>query len=465
LVAPQPHFALNDRGHVAFLALSVFAALDLLALGLGCLSRWLGDDHRRVTEELLAQTDVTAGEVVLGGFLAGVVHGVGSVLPVAPLCVLAATLGGTSVLTPWPMVLALAVALILFQAVGTLGAAILAGERRMVTATVLLMLGLALWLPLTGLACERLDPLKPLGRWLLAASPVHALWSASEAGVDPPFFHDLMLQLLVSAIALRTASYCFDRRVRRGYRAATSGRRAEACLSRGWPQSAVWLVAALPPITLIPTTRALASGDPRLLILSLGCLFTAHLTIKALQAVAAVFSLREERQRGDLMFQLAATTSVEMVVDRHVVAMRREFRWPALSAAITNLATAALVLSAGGSVVGSSGQGIILALLVVAAVQVVTDARAIAWSGMRSGMTSEFAWKALRRTLGGIILIPWAGLWLLSTVNWGNFITSNEIVAYALCWLALGTGVSYILGSVARHRLIEELRSEDWRRK
>jgi len=51
---------------------------------------------------------------------------------------------------------------------------------------------------------------------------------------------------------------------------------------------------------------------------------------------------------------------------------------------------------------------------------------------------------------------------LLSTVNWGNFITSNEIVAYALCWFALSTGVSYVLGSVARHRLMHELKGEEW---
>jgi len=88
------------------------------------------------------------------------------------------------------------------------------------------------------------------------------------------------------------------------------------------------------------------------------------------------------------MFQLAAATSVELVVDRHVVAMRKEFRWPALSAVITNIATAALVLTLGDRG-GLERAGIILALLVVGAVQVDTDGHALAWFGMWAGLRSE----------------------------------------------------------------------------
>ena len=102
---------------------------------------------------------------------------------------------------------------------------------------------------------------------------------------------------------------------------------------------------------------------------------------------------------------------------------------------------------------------IVTAILIVGILEVFTDGFALCWFGMWSGLTSSHASCAVVRTLFTIVLLPWACLFAVGALNYGNLFTMNEVVVYFFCWIVLGLSLSLVVGASSKHRLNRDLRT------
>lgn len=488
-IAVPPSAPLTDRAYLAFAAVSVVGLGLCLLAGLRHAVPELVEEIRSGTLDQLRQTEVTVRDFVLGKFAATFLQALCEILPLLPVLLLTAALSGSLVWEFWRVVLAFAAMLFSSVALAMLSAAFCRGERRALLMMSVLMLGAVVWWPLgEGLAKSMAFGPEPESRWF-HASPIQAFRLALDAGFrhDAAGFYraiNLLLTAGVVSLALTAARLRLQHgnvrcpwagqtgwkallfRNRKSAASTETGKapNRNASSTRRLPTSRSslgfrgWGLSALPMAACYGFVLGLEWGDRAACEWSLAALWAAHLTVKALLGLEASCHLQEARRTGTLVLELATLRTAGEILDRSRGAVWQRYRWPGLALALANLAVLVALGLHSRSTFSLEEKTTVAAILMVGVIEIITDGYALFWFGMWLGLTSGSLSRALIRTWTGIVFVPWAALWGLAALNFGNLYTLNDGAAYLLCWTILGLSLSLILGGSAKQRLHRELR-------
>ena len=454
IAAPQWNMPLTERGHTAFVALSVIGAVICGVAGVRHFAPWPADQGRDGWE-LLLPTRVRGVDWIASGFVAKWLLAWCETIPILPFLLLTLILGGTSAAECGRMILLLTVTLFVSCGVGLLSAGLWPGERAASAGTVLGLFALWVWTPLAGAICAPLLPWDHVCHWCCAISPGFAFATALEPRFQqaPAAFQEsLLLQGALGAALLLVAC----RKLVRSQRSPESFDRGQAIEAH--PATAyLWipilaLAASIPALVL-----SMGRGNRATIGYSLGALYSGHLCFKILMAIEASHRLHAERRAGTLGLERATGRAPEEILARHFCGLRKRFFGPLVGLALGNAAALISILLLSNPLQLEEKMSLAAALMVGAA-ELFTDGYGLTWKGMQLGFRGRRASGACGRTVAWIVLSSWLLVWLLFTVYQGGLVTENEIVAGFLCRATLGLGGSVVIGLLAKHRLEGVLR-------
>jgi hypothetical protein len=314
------------------------------------------------------------------------------------------------------------------------------------------------------------------GRWLYSVSPCSAFYRSWESVFQrdlSAYYRSVITQvsaalMFLAAAWLRLRFHCFGRIWSRGVgpgiglhpgRLSAAARRMAVNRFLRMPRRIrCRAISLLPMAALAAVFISLCREDRAACEWSFVALYAAHLNLKTFLAVEACSCLQEARCTGALAAELAGSMTPEDVLERRTASLRREFHGPCVAAILSNIGVLVALCLENDSPFLLEEKVPVGALLVAGAVALLVDGYALAWVGMWIGLTSKPNRSAWIRTLAGVVLPPWAALWVLGVPNLGNGYTLNECSAYFVCWFVLGTGLSLIAGTLAKQRLASDLR-------
>lgn len=189
---------------------------------------------------------------------------------------------------------------------------------------------------------------------------------------------------------------------------------------------------------------------------SMAALFAAHLALKALLAWSAIAWMR--RHRPTLAHEAVTPLDSEDFAKRLRHLKGRRYRWPVATLSALNFSTVYLLTTDIPLPVTTEQRMALGLILVVGALMLIVDARALAWRGLLSGALTHDTRRSFARLFGALIGIPWFAGWAFQALHAGEAFTFNEGAAYFLLWAGLGGALSWTAGSTAKDRLIRELR-------
>ncbi len=494
----ERHAAPSQIGQTLFRVIAVlayvFAALTGILFSADSISR----ERREGTLGLLFLTDLRGVDVALGKLTASslaAVYGLLAVLPVLGVCVL---LGGVTGAEYGRVMLALVCALFTSLGLGLLASTWAQDSMRAVALaiglTVAWQIGAPLILAVASLVLERLgggsagtgaDSEFRLVWWLTPGTAMGAAFEDSyrkEAGL---FRGAVAVCVGLGLTAVTLASLRLPRlwQVREGGRHLGLGswlKRLRFGTGDGWARFRRTVLEVHPVAWLtgrhwlrrwlvwawlgggagVYVGLALISGDndwwevPPLMF----CSFAAHALLKFWVALEAPRQFFADRRSGALELLLTTPTDSSELVRGRLLALRRQFLWPAIAVAAGDV----LVLLRQLAESPNDGDNPTFALVCFIRVALLfLDLHAIAWVGNWLGLSAEgnrsTLWVVLR-----LLLLPWAVALvclmfagLLAPWNFGNV---NWAVVSLIGWLALNAGNNLFWILRARNGLLLRFR-------
>jgi ABC-type transport system involved in cytochrome c biogenesis permease component len=494
----ERHAAPSQIGQTLFRVIAVLAYVFAALAGVLFSADSISRERREGTLGLLFLTDLRGVDVALGKLTASslaAVYGLLAVLPVLGVCVL---LGGVTGAEYGRVMLVLICALFTSLALGLLASTWAQDSMRAVALafglTVAWQFGVPLVWAVSGLVLERLGfdwvgtspraEFQPV--WWL--TPEVALGAAFEDSYrkDAGLYRGAVTVCAFLGLAAVTlASLRLPRlwQVREGGRKLGFGawlKRLRFGTGDGWARFRRTVLEVHPVAWLSGrywlrrwlvwgwlgggfityATLALISGSndwwetPPLML----CSFAAHAFLKFWVALEAPRQFFADRRSGALELLLTTPTESSELVRGRLLALRRQFLWPAVAVAGGDV----LVLLRALVESPSDGDNPTFALLcLVRVVLLFLDLHALAWVGNWLGLSAEgnrsTVWVVLR-----LLMLPWAvalvsvlfaGLlapWTVGNVNWA--------VVSLVSWLALNVGNNLFWVLRSRHGLLLRFR-------
>ena len=423
-------------GHGLFRTLVWGAYLFCLTEGLRSTADCLSEEKRAGTLGLLFLTDLRGYDVVLGKLLAAGLNSLYVLLAILPPLAVPILLGGVTGGEFWRAALALVATLFFSLSVGLLVSAISRDERRAWSATIFIVLAMAIVPPLIDLAAGVTTILPSTLGAVSPTTMLLSLWDTGYAAKPGAFWNALWAVTLLGVLALAAASWILPRAWQdenvstvakgsparptenavRDARSPKAARRDQHLLAANpmlWlanrsTDSAgfIWSLAGIGIFwgaTGLYWARSSLAG---ILVVCLGLLGLHTLMVMRI-AWEACHQLAEPRDSGALEILLSTPLTPEVIINGHLHALRRLYLGPSLS-----ILTTALVLFAvhSGVAISSRQSGPSASLLTFAAVvfwgAAFLDLHAAAHYGLWLGLKFRKPSQALSRTLLTIVGLP-----------------------------------------------------------
>jgi ABC-type transport system involved in multi-copper enzyme maturation permease subunit len=471
---------------------SLFTALSVIFLGVSLLTGVvytadsISEEKREGTLGLLFLTDLRGYDVVLGKLAASSLGAIYAVLAIMPVLAIPLLMGGVSPAEFGRVVLVLVNTLFLSLAAGVM----VSGWMRQALTSMAMTLGvvvgvnvlpplLAVWIAYT----TRGEPPEPL----LVPSVGYALAVAHES-----LFRTRPGLFVVSVVVTHLLAWAFlilaSERTRSAWQESPVGdtstwRERLALWLRGNPERrrrwrAValdvnpsywlggrswykgWIVwVAIGGLGLLWLACHVEwgrewSGDA---VVALMSVLVLHTLLRWWVAGEACVALGPDRKNGSLELLLCTGLRVREIVRGRLMALHRQFFWPAVGVLVVDLWMLSIVLGQ-----ASAGDDMFFWLSFFACLVAVlaVDMLALAWLGLWWGLVCRKASRALLRSATVIFGLPWAALILLLIlliVSQVNPPKPEEFV-FLLAYATVALGVSLLACRWAQGRLLNELR-------
>jgi ABC-type transport system involved in multi-copper enzyme maturation permease subunit len=482
-----------DRANV-FMGQTIFTTLAALAFGYALIagtrvtSDCISQEKRDGTLGLLFLTDLKGHDVVLGKLAATSLGAIYSLLAIFPVLAIPLLLGGVTVTQFWWMVLLLANTLMFSLAVGLWVSTLSHNERKAVTMTLVIILGITAGLPIIGYALyDWLDisVTRHNLAWALVPSPAYAfgeLMSRNFGAMPNRLLHaSLITTALMTLGCLVLAGLQLPHRWQdrpdsarrekwnRSLLRWTSGNESRrstertrllainpvlwlACRDR---TAAAYLWAAIATTAIIWAWGAVKHSNDWLETFTLfATAFILHLLLKLWLAQQACRHFPEERRSGALELLLSTTLSVDEILRGHRRGLWRRYAGPL---AVVLMVDCAFILTLLGQ--GADEEEIITLFVGMAAL--VADSFAIIWVGLWLGLNIPQANRAVGGVVGRLLVLPWVSflalLMLMEGVSAWRWGVSDEILL--LLWLGITLATDYAFGRWAHHKLRADFRA------
>jgi ABC-type transport system involved in multi-copper enzyme maturation permease subunit len=461
----------------AELAQRLFIAFGVLALGFCLLAGifltadCLSEEKREGTLGLLFLTDLRGYDVVLGKLIATSVQSVYGLMAVFPILALPLMMGGVGAGEFWRMVLVLLVTLLLSLGLGMLSSALNRDARQAMGAAFLAMLVLAGVLPVCWWLITILSG-RSASSTLLLPSPVQAFRAAfdfcyrTRSGA-----HEFWLSLDILA-ALGLGSLVF----------------AAVVLPRAWQERSSLLAARKPtekttgaavcdehlrqlgsmslrehapfcwlgsrdhsttrlarlimsPLFIVWTCFLLvAVSSSKYQVAFVVCLFLGyglHQVFKYLAALEATRQVNEDSRSGALELLLVTPLRERDIIAGHARAFRRRFVPLAVLVGAVNLLLS-LALFAEPLHMGRVDTAIFLELFIGGLILLPLDFKAIETIGFCSALRAKRHSRAILATLGRVMGVPWAAVFLLVFLMMGFRGSPDTAAVVFALWFVIG---------------------------
>ena len=450
LVAANRNTPAAETSKTLFIALGVLALGFCLLAGIFLTADCLSEEKREGTLGLLFLTDLRGYDVVLGKLIATSVHSVYGLLAMFPVLALSLLMGGVTVGEFWRVVLVLAATLFLSLSMGMFVSAAAREARQAMAGTFLGMLVLAGALPAfwwLGVLVFRTS----LWQAVLWPSPVHAFGAALDSsysyrGGNGPheFWFSLQtiswlgLGLLILAAFLLPRSW--QEKACGAWGPGGAGKPkangpADAVQQRARPQQSLdtnpylWLAGRntssdllagvllgllfLSWFCFLAASIFLARGKGAFV----GCLFTAyalHQAGKYLVAVEATRQLSEDRRSGALELLLVTPLAEAQILSGQAQTLKRRSQGLKMVLLLVNLCMCLVVLSYPKPLsMRPTDQAVFMELFLGGILLLFVDFKALQTVGMWMALRAPRQQRAVLRTLARVLLLPWAGIFLL----------------------------------------------------
>jgi ABC-type transport system involved in cytochrome c biogenesis permease component len=472
----------STNGHWLFEVLSSIAFLYALFAGIYFTADSLSAEKREGTLGLLFLTDLKGYDVILGKLVAhslDAFYGLVAILPVLGLPLL---MGGVTPGEFGRVALVLINTLFLSLTIGIALSAV-ARQEQVTTAGAFLILfilaGADPFLVLTWLAD------RPFAReaLLLPSPSFHLVWAfaSNYQSAYGQFWIGLALGHLLAWAFLGSASFALVRTWKEG-----APSRRVARWRDGWqnfkfggaqarPALRVRLLTINPILWLNSRDRRqpfyvwlvllgilsvylwgclkyqIISDDPAFLA---AILITSNTVLKFWIASEASRRLPEEKRLGAFELLLATPLSVAEILQGHIQALWRKFGGPVIAVVALHL----IVIVLGFGRINDPDGRILWAFGILAlAGMLVADAVALAWVGLRVGMSARRVGLAGLGALARILLLPGIPMIYLAFVM--NSFGRPNPGATILLWILVGVSFDLVLGHNAASHLADNFRS------
>ncbi len=441
IVAPRNFLPLAERVHLSFVAVALACSCMCITAGLRHMA---SVEERRHTFDLLLQTELKPGQMVVGYFMGKILRGCYDIVPILTLLWFPVSVDCASLAEFGRVLISLGVILVESVAFVTLASVLRPEEQEGSLLALVILMGVTVWFPLGGFFCERVAGLQSWAPWLFAVSPSITVYRAFN---PTGFCEAISAQLSLSALAL----LIFWLRLR-------SGMFVDYGPSRQAP-TWHWVLRTTPWGVLLVLVISLAVANRPACEACLLALYPIHLTLKAIVALQSGLVLREARGGGALLTEMLTTLSPEEILDRRFREIWRQFRWAVYSLLAVHLVIL-IVICEQRRVPLMPEESLSLAIMVLmGAAAISVDTYALIWLGMRHGLERRSVGQAWTRSFGTVVVAPWGIAVAVAMLNSGSFLTANELTGYYLCWLIVGTVMSVKLGTSAKFVLARDLRS------
>jgi len=481
-------------GHHLLNALGILALGACMLAGVFLTSDSLSEEKREGTLGLLFLTDLKSYDVVLGKMAAASIHACLGLLALLPILGLPLMMGGVSGAEFWRMILVLLITLFFSLALGMFVSSASHEAKHAISSAFLLMLLLAgvlpavWWLQSVLFKTPLLDP-------LLFPSPGFAFLKAFDANYQTrsgssEFWSSLATIGTLGIGCVAGATIILPRSWSDG-KAFTLKRKLPLSnrLSAGSksPHPAVplvgnpyhWLAArdksaskiarvlfrCVIPLWLLFLAASLISSKPVPGFVVCICItFGLHLTLKVLIASEATRRVCEDGQSGALELILVTPLPVGAIVDGHRAALKDLFEAPAAVLVSINIVMTVAVVVFGKQLdMHGDDAAIFCELFLGGILMLALDFRALSSAGMWNGLNNQRHHRAVLKTIGKVLAIPWAALFFLIFLERGFRSPVQAAFTFAI-WFGVGAIVDTTARSSSRRRLEKEFRSAASRR-
>jgi hypothetical protein len=494
-------FAVNRRVSVAELNKTLFVALGILAVGCCLLAGifltadCLSEEKRAGTLGLLFLTDLRGYDVVLGKLVATSVHSVYGLLAMLPVLALPLMMGGVTAGEFWRVVLVLVATLFLSLSMGLFVSAAAREARQAMAGTLLglvLMAGLPAALRWLGYVLFHIWP------------PGVVVWPSSVcafiAALDAPYrgyngAYDFWMSLLtlswLSLGLLVLASLWLPRAwqekaggtrgggaaVKPSDQGSAPGLHGRACAPESpgadpylWLASrarssdllAKLLLGLLFVLWLCFLAPALVLKDGKAAFVV--CLFTAyavHQVGKYLVALEATRQLSEDRSSGALELLLVTPLPEVQILSGQKQALRRRSQGLQRVLLLVNVGMCLAVLARPKQLsMNPRDQAVFLELFLGGILALFLDFKALQTVGMWMALRARKHHRAVVGTLGRVMAVSWAGVFLLVFVMVTRAFSPSEteLASVFAVWFVAGFLTDLIFSAQARAGLERGLR-------
>lgn len=495
-------FAVNRRVSPAELNKILFVALGVLALGF-CLfagsyltADCLSEEKREGTLGLLFLTDLRGYDVVLGKLIATSVSSVYGLLAMLPVLALPMMMGGVTVGEYWRVALVLTATLFLSLSMGMFVSAAVREARQAMAGTLLGLVALA-GLPPTLWWLGYLLFRTRAPAVVMWPSPVSAFGAALDTayrGLNGPFdfwmslatISCVSLGLLVVA-ALRLP-HAWEERAS-GARAADSNVAPNGTCSPSSERRSARVAQLLetnPYQWLASRTRSFESLGRALLGLLMViwffclvasvvridgkwafvvCLLTAyavHQAGKYLVALEAARQFSEDRRSGALELLLITPLPEAQILSGQKRALQRRSRGLRRLLLGVNVCMCLAVMTRSESLkMSPRDQAVFVEIFLGGTLVLWADFRALQTVGMWRALRAGRQHRAVLGTMGRVMLVPWAGVFLLVFLTYLTRTLSGsegEVAVVLALWFLTGILTDLIVAAWARAKLGRGLR-------
>jgi len=494
-------FAVNRRVSAAELNKTVFTALGILALG-GCLlagmfltADCLSEEKREGTIGLLFLTDLRGYDVVLGKLVATSVHSVYGLLAMLPVLALPLMMGGVTVGEFWRVVLVLVATLFLSLSMGMFVSAAVRDARQAMAGTLLglvVMAGLPPALRWLGFILFHVWPAGVVV-WPSSVCAFVAALDAAYRGYNGAY--DFWMSLLTASgvsLGLLVAAAVW---LPRAWQEKPGGIHRGGAVVRPSDQGSVpslhgrarlprspganpylWLASrarSSDPLArlllglllvlwlcFLSTAMVLDDGKSAFVL----CLFTAyavHQIGKYLVALEATRQLSEDRRSGALELLLVTPLPEGQILFDQKQALIERSRGLQRVLLLVNAGMCLAVLARPKQLsMSSTDQAIFLEIFLGGTLVLFLDFKTLQTVGTWMALRARRHHRAVLGTLGRVMLVPWAGVFMLVFLVMTRTFQPSEIklsVTFGL-WFMAGILTDLVSNARARAGLKRGLR-------
>jgi hypothetical protein len=482
-------------GQALFQTLAWFSIPYCLFAGVRLTADCLSAEKREGTLGLLFLTDLKGYDVVLGKLVATSVGGFYGLVAIFPVLAVPLLMGGVTHAEFWRMALALANTFVFGLGIGLFVSAVSDSPRKATAGTLVLILVFAAALPLCVICIPYLTRWRGFENLVLLTCPISSFARSFEqeylSGDMPNFFgvnyywwslgviHVMTWGFLLLACLITPRSWQ-DRpsgalwtRWRQQWHRWNYGDAGERNTYRARlldVNAFYWLAARarLKPVFVWGMLAVAAClwfwgwAEQRSDWLNLAVYFITALVLntalKVWVASEAAHRLGEDRRIGSLELVLSTPLSVGDILRGQMLALRRQFLWPAAAVMLVEAAFLLAAMHDTKSGFGSSSdEQSWLAMWVAGMAMLVTDLWALSWVGMWVSLTAKNPVRATGNALARVLVLPWVVFFVI-TIIWGNLIGLMSrwepgVGVLVGLWFGLGLIADLFFGLRARARL------------